>query len=50
MLMNKVLYIKVVVGLVLLNLGQWNLKVVFALAFRHWFIRNIILILLAILD
>jgi len=35
MLMNKVPYIKVVVGLMLLNLGQWNLTVVFALVFCH---------------
>jgi len=50
MLMNKVPYVKVVVGLMLLNLGQWNLTVVFALVFCHWFIRNIILLLTTILD
>jgi len=34
-LLNKVTYIKVVVGLMLLNLEQWTLTVVFALAFCH---------------
>jgi hypothetical protein len=49
-LINKVPYIKVVVGLMLLNLEHRVCTVVFALIFYRCFIQNIILFLLAIFD